>query len=172
MNHWGGHLAYAKARDASDGNYLVGGHLELALAPVFGLQGAVDYRSDDKFITPSGGDGVRVRSIPVTLSGRFSLPGPLLIRPFAEAGAGWYRVVYDYTSGLEALGLTDETVSSFGWHAGLGANLSLAPSIILTTNGRYIFVDPKRDLDEGVRKQIRDLDYDSLNLGIGLSVAF
>jgi opacity protein-like surface antigen len=172
MSHWGGHLAYTKARDASDGNYLWGGHLELSLAPVFGLQGSVDYRSEDKFITPGGGNGVRVRSIPVTLSGRFYLPGPLPIRPFAEAGAGWYRVVYDYTSGLEALGLEDDTVSSFGWHAGLGANLSLAPNIILTTNGRYIFVDPKRELDRGVREQIRDLDYDSINLGIGLSVGF
>jgi hypothetical protein len=172
LSNWGAHLAYSKVRDARDGNFLWGGHLELALAPVLGVQGAVDYRSDDKFITPSGMEGVRVRSIPVTLTGRFYLPGPLPVRPFAEAGAGWYRVVYDYTRGLELLGLKDQTVSSFGWHAGLGLNLSLAPNLILTGDGRYVFADPKRKLDPAVRRQIRNLDYDNLNLGVGLSLAF
>ena len=172
MSNWGAHLAYTKVKDASDGNYLWGGHLELALAPFLGVQGAVDYRSDDKFVTPSGVEGVRVRSVPVTLTGRLYLPGPLPIRPFAEAGAGWYRVVYDYTRGLEALGLEDQTVTTFGWHTGVGVNVNLAPNLLLTGDGRYVYADPKRKLDPAVSEQIRNLDYDNINLGVGLSLAF
>jgi opacity protein-like surface antigen len=168
----GAHVAYTKAKDADDGNYLLGGHLELMLASFFGVQGAVDYRSEDRFITPEGEDGVRVRSTPVLLSGRLYVPGALPIRPFAEAGAGWYRVVYDYTEMIEALGLKDETVSTFGWHVGVGVNLPLAPTMFLTGNGRYVFADPERELDSEVRDEIRDLDYDSYSLGLGLSIGF
>jgi hypothetical protein len=68
--------------------------------------------------------------------------------------------------------LEDQTVTTFGWHTGLGLNVSLAPNLLLTADGRYVYADPKRKLDPAVREQIRNLDYDNVNLGIGLSLAF
>ena len=102
---YGVHLAYSKPADANDGSSLIGGHVELAPSPMFGVVGAVDYRSEDVYNTSWG--SLRARSIPVTLTGRFYLPMPTLaFTPFLEGGAGWYRVAYRYSGLLRSqLGL-------------------------------------------------------------------
>lgn len=171
----GPHLAFSKTKDANDGNFLVGGHLELMLAPILGLQGSADYRSEDHFVarTPLGDESLHVRTIPLLLTGRLYLPGPMPIRPFALAGAGWYHVAYDYSAGLESrYGWKDESVDTFGWHLGAGVNLALAPNVTMSAEGRYNFVDPQRKLGHEVRDAIRDLDYDAYTLGVGLNFGF
>ena len=173
--NYGAHVAYAKSKDASEGHYLVGGHAELALAPILGVQGAVDYRSEESFAvaTPAGTAGMDVRSIPVTVTGRLYLPSLAPVRPFVLGGAGWYRVIYDYSEALEnTLGVKDQHVSTFGWHVGAGASLALSPALSLDGEARYSFVDPERKLDREVRETIRDFNYDSLNLALGLSLGF
>ncbi|MFN8547038.1 MAG: porin family protein [Candidatus Eisenbacteria bacterium] len=171
----GPHLAFSKAKDANDGNFLVGGHLELLLAPILGIQGSADYRSEDHFVarTPLGNESLHVRTIPLLLTGRLYLPGPMPIRPFALAGAGWYHVAYDYSAGLESrYGFKDESVDTFGWHVGAGVNLPLGPDVTMSAEGRYNFVDPERKLGHDVRDAIRDLDYDAYTLGVGLNFGF
>lgn len=173
--NYGAHVAYMKSKDAHDGHYLVGGHMELMLAPFLGVQGAVDYRSEERFVvrTPQGDEGLDVRSLPVLVTGRLYLPAPMTFRPYALAGAGWYRVVYDYSSGLETrLGLKDESVSTFGWHLGAGARMALSPRVSLDGEARYAFIDPERKLGKEVREEIRDLNYDAFHVGVGLSVGF
>lgn len=171
---YGPHIAYTKAVGSDNGNYLVGGHLELYLAPFLGLRGAVDYRSSERFTVgvPEGG-AVRVRSVPVTLSGRLYLPLLPSASPFLQAGAGWYRVSYDYPNTLQQVGgFRDQSVSTFGWHVGGGLKLALSPRVSVSGEAQYVFVDPERRLDSEVRDQIRSLDYNTSTFGLGLSVAF
>lgn len=168
---YGAHLAYSKAADSDEGNVLVGAHLELGLARFLGLVGAVDYRSSERF-GATAATSVQVKSVPITLSGRLYLPAPAFA-PFVQAGAGWYRVIYDYSEALESrLGRDDQSVTTFGWHAGAGAKIQLARMLSLTGEARYVFVDPQKDLEDDVRDEIRNLDYDSAYFGAGLTLEF
>lgn len=169
--NYGLHLGYVKAADAEDGNFLIGGHLEFKLAPIFGIQGAVDYRSEESFKGP-GGDSYNIRSVPVTVTGRLYLPTSLQLTPFLLAGAGWYNVIYDYPQAIENLGVEDETVTTFGWHLGAGADIAISERVSIFGEGRYAFVDPERDFGEDVQDEIGTLDYDTLYLGTGLNLRF
>ncbi|MBD3162522.1 MAG: outer membrane beta-barrel protein [Candidatus Eisenbacteria bacterium] len=173
--NYGPHLAYMKASDAEDGNFLVGGHLELRPAPIFGIQGAIDYRSTEEFTVGAGNEdhGLEIRSVPITVSGKLYVPTEQSFQPYALAGAGWYRVIYDYSEPFEAIfGIEDETVTTFGWHFGLGANVRMSEIVSLFGEARYAFVDPGKDLDEDVRDEIGEFDYDTMTLGAGLNIHF
>ncbi|MEZ4653321.1 MAG: outer membrane beta-barrel protein [Candidatus Eisenbacteria bacterium] len=113
-----------------------------------------------------------MRTIPLTLTGRVYLPVVQSFSPFLAAGAGWYNLVHDYSAGLEALGAKDETITTFGWHAGLGAKYYLSPVLSIAGEGRYTFLDPNRNLDGSVRDDIGELDYDSAYVGLGLNLEF
>jgi opacity protein-like surface antigen len=171
---YGPHIAYTKAADSDNGNYLVGGHMELRLVPFLGVRGAVDYRSSERFqVGTLDGANVRVKSVPVTVSGRLYLPLAPGASPFLQAGAGWYRVIYDYSGVVERMtGLRDQSVTTFGWHAGGGLRLSLSEKVSLSGEAQYVFVDPERKLDSEVRDQIRNIDYNTVTFGVGLSVGF
>lgn len=172
--NYGPHVAWTKSADAEEGNFLVGAHLELALAPVLGLQGAVEYRSDETFQLRAGDQTaeVNVRTIPITATGRFYLPAGDAFSPFLLVGAGWYNLIHDYSDALEAVGAEDETVTTFGWHAGVGAQLYLSPSVSLSGEGRYTFLDPERDFEPDVQDNVKELDYDTAYLGAGLNIHF
>jgi len=172
VGNWGPHVAYTKVADADDGNYLVGGHLEMMLAPILGIQGAVDYRSSEPFGDTIFPDAVEVRSIPITATARLYLPTPAF-SPFLGLGAGWYHVNYDYSKQIEnQLGFKDERVSTFGWHLGGGAKVPISPRFSLGGEARYTFVDPERNLNDDVADEIRDFDYDSFYLIGALNIEF
>lgn len=172
--NYGPHVAWTKSADADEGNFLVGGHLELALAPVLGIQGAVEYRTVETFRLKRGDQTaeVNVRTIPITATGRFYLPAGDSFAPFLLVGAGWYNLIHDYSDALEAVGAKDETVTTFGWHAGVGAKLYLSPSLSLSGEGRYTFLDPERDFDPDIQDDVKELDYDTAYLGAGLNIEF
>ncbi len=169
---WGAHWAYSKPADAGDGSSLVGAHLEFNPAPLLGLNGAVDYRSDNVYDTPWG--GLRTRTVPVTVTAKLYLPTPVLaVSPFVEAGAGWYRVSYQYSGALRTeFGFRNRSVSTLGWHAGGGARLMLSPLLSLSGEARYTFADPGRKLGPEVREQIRNLDYSGAYLAAGIGLRF
>jgi len=166
------HLGYSKAEDSTSGNGLVGAHLELGLLSFLGIQGAVDYRLVETIPVAVGGRdyALHLRSVPVTLSAR--VYAPLGIRPFAEAGAGWYVLLYDYAPELEAAGLNDETQTTFGWHVGAGADVPLTPTVSVFGLVRAVFVDPNKTLDQPTLDRIQHLDYDSVYSAAGLSLHF
>jgi len=169
----GVHLGYAKAEGAEEGNGLVGGHLELRPARWFGIQGAVDYRHVEEYTVSIGGfsDALDVRSVPVTVSARFLVPSNAW-KPYGVAGAGWYYLVYDYSEELELLGAEDETENTFGWHVGAGLEVPLSPKVSLFGEGRAVFVDPDKDLDDDDANRITELDYDSTYFSGGLNLHF
>jgi opacity protein-like surface antigen len=171
---WGAHVGYARTRDAEDGNYLIGGHLELQPAPFLGLQGAIDYRSSEsiRLSTQSDQGDLEVRTIPVTATARLYLPLVPGLSPFALAGAGWYRQTYDFSERLENLGLEDRSETTFGWHLGGGARLAVAPRLSLYGEARYIFLDPERKFGDEVQEDIRDIDYNSTYLLGGMNFHF
>ncbi len=169
----GAHLGYAKARDAKDGNGLAGGQLELRLASWFGIQGAVDYRLVNTYridALAASGD-LKVRSVPTTVSAKVYVP-LVAVSPFAEAGAGWYHMIYDYSSNLESAGLSDRSETTFGWHVGGGVEVPVAPRISVYGEGRAVFVDPDHALNDELKNQVKNFNYDSSYFAAGLNLHF
>jgi opacity protein-like surface antigen len=166
----GAHLGYAKGRDADTGNGLVGGHLEIGIAPFLGIQGAVDYRLVEKSTINAGvtQGTLKVRSVPTTVTARLYLPGP--VSPFAAVGAGWYHLVYDYSSNLEGLGASDHAETTFGWHVGGGVRVMVAPKVSVYGEGRAVFVRPDHALNQQVFDQVKSWDYDSVYFAGGVSL--
>jgi hypothetical protein len=168
------HTGFSKARDAKDGNFLGGVHGELLFLRWLGVQGAVDYRSDEHFIATMGATNaeLNVRTIPVTVSGKLYAPVTARFWPYGLVGGGWYHVLFDYSNDLEALGFSDRDVSTFGWHVGLGGSALLSPRLGAFVESRWVFVDPDNQLDDATFERIEDLDFDSLNLMAGLNFIF
>jgi opacity protein-like surface antigen len=166
----GAQLGYAKAHDAKSGNGLVGGHLEIGLTPFLGIQGAVDYRLVETTDISAGvtQGTLKVRSVPTTVTARLYLPGP--VSPFAAVGAGWYHLVYDYSSNLQALGASDHAETTFGWHVGGGVRVMVAPKVSVYGEGRAVFVRPDHALNQQVFDQVKSWDYDSVYFATGVSL--
>jgi len=168
----GVHLGYSKANDTEHGNALVGAHLEFPVLSFLGIQGAIDYRLVETLQISSGGQDypLHVRSVPLTVSAR--VYAPLGVRPFAEAGAGWYVILYDYATELQALGFANETKTTFGWHVGAGADVPVSPKLSVFGVARAVFVDPNKTLDQPTLDRIQKLNYDSVYYSAGLSLHF
>ncbi|MFO7653269.1 MAG: outer membrane beta-barrel protein [Candidatus Krumholzibacteriia bacterium] len=175
LGNVGGHLAYTKEVDADDGNFLVGAHAELRLLPWLGVQGAVAYRLANTYGFSGFGDGeseLKVRSVPVTVTGRLYLIQSEQLRLFGALGAGWYHLIYDYSDDLEALGFDDDSEDTFGWHLGGGVDFPVAESVSVFGEARFVFADADRDLDDQLASQVEDFDWDTLYLMGGLSFHF
>lgn len=168
----GFHGGWSKAQDADEGNFLVGGHAELRLMPWLGVQGAVDYRLADKYELPDG-ESLKIRNVPITVTARLYPVATEQVSIFAAAGAGWYHYIYDYSEGLEdELGVDDSSTNTFGWHVGAGLEIPVAPAVAIYGEGRAIFVDPDRDVDEDLVDDVEEFDYDSLYFAAGLNFKF
>lgn len=170
----GVHGSYAQVRDANDGNFLGGVHGELRPIPWLGLNASVDFRSDEQFDVQSGATtaSLNVRTVPIQVSGKLYLPLAPQFAPYGMAGAGWYHQVFDFSNDLEALGIRDHDETTFGWHVGLGANLNLAPRFGVYADARWIFLDPERSVDTQTTDQIRDFDFNSMNVQAGVNFLF
>lgn len=168
----GVHLGYSKAKGTESGNALVGGHVEFGLLPILAVHGSLDYRLVETREIAAGGRqyALDIRSIPLTVSAR--LYAPLRVRPFVEAGAGWYVILYDYAAELQALGFANETESTFGWHVGAGVDVPVSATVSVFGEGRAVFVDPNKTLDRPTLDRIEKLNYDSTYFAAGLSLHF
>ncbi len=120
---------------------------------VLALEGAVDYRREDV------GPDSRVKTWPVTASLVFQ-PVPFV---YGLAGVGWYNTTVEFP---EALGLDDETTTEFGYHAGVGTQLPIVPTLSVVGDVRYNYVD--YDLSEFADAvgDFEDGSYVSLNVGL------
>lgn len=111
----GPQIGYHKSEDA-DGSLMLGGAGRLYLARSFALEASINYRSEEY---ESG--AVKTKMYPIMLSGMlYALP--IL---YGTVGAGWYNTSVEYSKELNALGFKDETISKFGYHLGLGAEIEL-----------------------------------------------
>ncbi len=170
----GAHVSHNQVRDANDGNFLGGVHGELRPIPMLGLNASVDFRSDEQFDVQMGttNAALHVRTVPITLSGKLYLPIAPVVTPYGMVGAGWYHQVFDYSSDLEALGLRDHDETTFGWHVGLGANLNLQPRFGVYADARWIFLDPNRSVDSQTSDQVKNFDFNSMNVQAGVNFLF
>jgi opacity protein-like surface antigen len=118
----------------------------------FGVEGTVDYRSEEL------AEDVHLRSWPVSAS--------LLVYPvsavYAVAGAGWYHTTLDFDDDSV---FEDRTETDFGWHVGGGVELPVARSVKITGDMRWIYLDQKF---EDMPEAIRDASADSFQMTAGV----
>lgn len=132
---------YERTRDADEGKLMGGVALRLKLPFALGAEASINYRQD-KF-----GDGaVTVRSWPVMVTGMF-YPLPIV---YGAIGAGWFNTTFDYDeSKFPANTVHDETKQQFGYHFGAGLELPLGPTVKVTGDIRYVFLNYKFDTIPG-----------------------
>lgn len=169
--NFGGHVGWVKATAAEEGNFLGGAHAELRLIPWLGVQGSVDYWLADSIGLP-GGEELKIRSIPITVTGRLYIVGTDQLSLFAAAGAGWYHLMYDFPDDLEDLGFDDQSNNTFGWHIGAGLVVPVSPTVAIYGEARAIFLDPDQALEEEDLDDVQDFDYDSTYLAAGVNLMF
>ncbi len=130
----GPQLGIYKVRDVEDFSFMGGAAVRFKLSPAIGIEGSVNYRSDDY------ADGtVTAQSWPIMVTGLlYPLPGL-----YGAIGAGWYNTTFSFNppAGYVGPGVDDETSQDFGWHFGGGVELPLGASVILVGDIRYVFLD-------------------------------
>lgn len=138
-------------RDTDESTHM-GGVMLRARSEFLGIEGGVDYRNEDLF-----GD-VDLKSWPVSAS---LLVFP--IRPiYALAGLGWYNTSIDFP---ENSLFDDETDSRLGYHFGAGVEVPIAPTVRLTGDARWQFVDYEF---ENIPESIGNVDADAFTLNAGI----
>ncbi len=174
----GPRLGYYKSGDAFEGGWYFGGQFRVHLMPFLGAEAALDYRASETFRFPAN-DGqsytADVAYVPVTVSllGMLPLGG---ITPYGLAGFGWYHTSVDYSSPFEAIPggiFTDHTVSKFGYHIGLGAELNMNANAALTADYRYLFLKsdiqgPSDLINDDVTLDTKDSDGSVFTIGLML----
>jgi opacity protein-like surface antigen len=133
----GPQLGWQKASDADNAKLMVGGAFRTKLSPAFGLEGSINYRSEDY-----DNGNVSVTSWPVMVTAMI-YPVPIV---YGAIGAGWYNTSITYSPALHLFGANDETKQEFGWHFGGGLEIPLGlsmrnPGAILTADIRYVFLN-------------------------------
>lgn len=123
-----------KVRDVDDFNFMGGAAVRFKLAQAIGVEGSINYRSDDY------ADGlVTAQSWPVMVTGLL-YPFPAV---YGAIGAGWYNTTFSFNppAGYTGSPINDETSQDFGWHFGGGVELPLGDVVRLVGDIRYVFLD-------------------------------
>jgi opacity protein-like surface antigen len=129
----GPQLGYQKAQDADKGNLMGGVALRVKLTPALGAEASINYRQETY-----ANEALTVRNWPVMVTGMF-YPFPVV---YGAIGAGWYNTTFDYDQSKFPLWIVeDETKQEFGWHFGGGVELPVGPSLKLTGDVRYVFLN-------------------------------
>jgi hypothetical protein len=113
----------------SDAKFMIGASARLKLGG-FGVEGAIDYRSD-KYLD----DQLTVKQWPVSAS-VLLYPLPFV---YGLAGAGWYNSTWKYDL-PNMPGLEDKTEQQMGYHIGAGVELPIIKPTI-AADIRYVFLD-------------------------------
>ncbi len=134
----GPRIGYAKASDADDGTFFLGGDFSYRFFDsLLGVRGEVGWRKDT--IGVEGIADIDIHTIPMLASVTVHPLKDFMVSPYAIAGAGWYFMLAEG----EILGIEvfDETDNGFGWHIGGGAELNLGEHFSINADIRYVWFE-------------------------------
>jgi opacity protein-like surface antigen len=171
---YGAHVGVAKSRMAGDESAVFGAHVNVSVVSWLEAQASIDYRTEESIpiATTNRATEVLVRTIPVTASALIRLPGAGRVQPFAIAGIGGYRTIYDYSEPLEASGASDNARWAFGWHAGAGASMPVGNTASVFAEARYVFLDPESGFAPSVREHLGGTRIGAAQVTGGVSLQF
>lgn len=135
----GGRLAWITADSDADVDKVrfAGGQIRL-LSPRWGLEVSMDRHSEEFDLLNQ-----KVTETPIQTSLLLRL-GSGRVTPFLLGGPGWYRRKVGSLDGSGA----DASSTEFGWHAGVGLELSAGRHVGIHGDYRYTFLDFNGDDDE------------------------
>lgn len=132
----GPRATYSSPKDSDNGAWFGGVQGRLHVSPALGLEGSVDYRSNDF------GELTTVRSYPILASVlAYVMPGASW-SPFLLGGGGWY---YTETRGPRGY---SHNGSRFGLHAGAGIEIMVNESLSVDGSYRYVWLESVSSRDE------------------------
>jgi opacity protein-like surface antigen len=136
----GPRLGFYKADDADDGNFYGGLQIRGRIGPVFGIELAAEYHTEQAF----GVDNFQAdtRLIPVTGSALLFIPISDYFAPYGVAGLGAYYTIYNYPDDATDVGLDDFEEFNLGYHLGFGVEVPFSSNVALNVDYRYIYLNP------------------------------
>jgi len=147
---------FMKARGADRGTWFAGVAARFYFARFLAVEGAITFHENEY----NDGD-THVTQYPVQVSLLF-FPFPSWdFQPYLLGGAGWYYTRIDNSGSLQAI--NDETEHWFGGHLGFGAEVAASRTFSLFVDFRYIFIDPKTD----IQNESGNADYWQVTFGLG-----
>lgn len=149
----GAHYSWVRNQETEESTGMLGAMLRLR-GEIVGVEGAIDYRNEE-----IGGD-TELKTWPVTAS-LMIYPIPVI---YALGGLGWYNSTIDFPDGSL---FEDQTDSQLGYHVGAGLEFPVAPTVSLTGDFRYHFVDYEFD---DIPSTIGNVDADAMSLNGGLLI--
>ena len=158
----GPRIGYAKASDADDGAFYLGGDFNYRFFDsLLGVRGEVGWRKDS--IEVPGLVDIDIHTIPMLASVTVHPLKDFIISPYAIAGAGWYFMLAEGdVAGIDAF---DVTENGFGWHIGGGAELNVHEHLSINADIRYVWFE--MDLE-----QIDDVDASGIQATGGFTFYF
>ena len=136
----GPRLGYYIPEDADDGNFYGGLQIRGRIGPVFGLEAAVEYHTEQTFDVANFTADTRL--IPITGSALLFVPLSEYFAPYGIAGLGAYYTIYDYPDDATNLGFDDFEEFNLGYHLGFGVEFPMGSNVALNVDYRYIFLNP------------------------------
>ncbi|HWS14815.1 MAG TPA: porin family protein [Candidatus Methylomirabilis sp.] len=160
------HLGIFDPNDDVDGlkGYDSGGNFELGVgsrvSPVFAIDGTFG-----AYGAESGSNEATV--VPMTIGGRLIIPHPF-IEPYVGAGLGLYfsSLKEDPFVGYSGI---DDSSTDFGGYLSLGLDMWLNPRVALNFEGKYHWVTPTFELNNGNNI---DVDLGGWTANLGVRIAF
>ena len=128
----GPQLGIYSAKDADNAKLMGGVALRLQLIPILGVEGSINYRSEDY-----AGGRVSVRSWPIMITA-LVFPMPIL---YGAIGAGWYNTTFNYHAAIIGQNIDSETKLQKGWHFGGGLELPVGTNMKIAGDIRYVFLN-------------------------------
>ena len=138
----GGRLSMVRVDDAidDDSKRFLGAHIRALLSPRTGIEVSLERRTDT-----NDEETLRVRQIPIQAS-LLLFPVRSRFAPYFLGGGGWYTHRVELLAGSETI--SSESTRTFGWHAGLGAELRMGRHAALHADYRYTDLDFGDDDDD------------------------
>lgn len=139
----GPRLGYYKSGDADEGNFYGGLQIRARIGPVFGLEAAAEYHTEQAFGVEDFTADTRL--IPITGSVMLFIPVGRYFAPYGVAGLGAYYTIYNYPDEVSDLGFEDFEEFNLGYHLGFGIELPMSSNVALNVDYRYIFLNPEEN---------------------------
>jgi len=130
----GPRLGYEDSSDADRGTWTAGAQARLHIFPWLAAEASIEFHQNRY----QDGDEI-VTTFPIQFSGLVYLPVNWPLRPYALAGIGFYHTVVNFRGSLSSV--DDEHDFTVGFHAGIGLEWQLTPTISINGDVRFIFMD-------------------------------
>jgi opacity protein-like surface antigen len=152
----GPRATYSTPKDADQGTWNPGAQLRIHMSPVLGLEGSIDYRSNNYLNLTT------IKTYPVQANLLVYLVPGAVVSPFLLGGGGWYYTQVDGPFGFS------HTYSRFSTQLGAGLEIMLNEGLSLDGTYRQIWLESVASKDANALDKTYEDSGSMITIGLNL----